>query len=807
MLVALALLTTGGASAATLELRLLSPEGSPISGIAVAALPEDRPGAQQALIDCGASGVDGRAICVGLPVGRSTLRLTTPRGSDFVTVGEIWAPSLKIVTVSSADETLRLDLPIPRADQVTIEIQCDKCGAPWALEMQEEGSQTRQVVRRWFGDRPKVPLTQGRWHLTVTSPQGHLLNRLEVDGVEVQGATAVIDVGNGGRGHLVSWQFFAPAKVSGKVHWDVGPDPPCVPRATLIAAGPAFTAALARGGVYSNVFEASISRFGDYSLTLPDGRWLLTCDGPKVASVTPQSVTLDLVVGGIESRDFEIVTKSLDKDPASLTVRVTDPGQAWVDRVVVELWKLGESPDDQQLIQRNESMGGRRAVVSFDDVAEGSYRVAAGSVRGGEVSQSLRVTRGDKRTVDLELPGGAALRATLQQPQARHPVNVELTIEASPPPAKPLLLDPALRAARDKRTPHFDATGKLEEVGLGDGTYRLSARVVDSTAPEYFVEIVQGETHSREPVSLTLGPHDSAEIVVRLVAASQLIGTLHCDRNGQVPRRVEVRTLASDAPPPAETAAPYELDSLAAATFYASVLTGDHLDELRIGPLDAQKTFVVLRPVGFSRWTWVSQTEDPTRASPVWLQPDTDYQLGPITLDCAPSLKLLPRVLSGQPLPDLSHLRALVETRRLPHLGFDTPPGDWFELIVETHPDFARVRGLPVGRSELRARFTHPFFVPAEATLDPAALTRQASLGNEATLALSIGAIGGAVSVKSEHAALRITSIDGSVHSSTGENLPAGRYVVQACADDACTKPGQTWKDVVVRAGEWVELP
>lgn len=792
--------------AATLELRLLSPEGSAVSGIGVVAIPgTSRWGTS---IDCGVSGADGRAVCAGLPVGRASLRLTIPRGSDFITINNQSLDSLIAVTVTSADETVRLDIPLPRADQVSLELECYQCGANWQLLLEEEGTQSRQVLSpSFYQQRPKLPLTQGRWHLTMTSPQGHLLQRLEVDGNQVPGATAVLDVGDGGREHVVSWQFFAPAHVSGTVHWDIGPDPPCAPTAALITAGPALTAALARGGSYASTYQSTVNRQGDYSLTLPDGRWQLQCASKTVASVTPDPAVVDLVVGDRKTVDFNAVVKPLEEDPARLTVHVSGPKQHAYERVVVELWKVSESPGVELLVKRTDTFSGSRAGVSFSNLAEGSYRVAAGSAHTGEASTSLRLTRGDEQSVDLTLPSGALLRGTLQLPDKTKPIAVELSVEAEPPPANPLVTDPKLRLARDKRTLRFDATGKLEEPGLSDGTYRVSARILDATASLYFVELVRGEQHSRDPLSLTISNGVTVEIGVRLNAAAQMLGALHCEGGAGVPRRVEVRTVAAGTAPPAETAAPYEIDALEAVTAYESVLTGDHLDVLRIGPVEPQKRFVALRPIGFSRWTWVVQTEDPTRASPVWLQIDADNQLGPITLDCAASLKLLPHVASGQSLPDISDLRATVEARRLPRPGFDEPPGEWRELRLDRHADFVRVRGLPQGRFELRARLSHRLFVPALATLDTAALTRLATAGGEAPLELSIGAIGGTVLVKTEYATLRVSSADGSVQSATGENLPAGSYTVETCADEACKRLLQTWKDVAVTAGATVELP
>ena len=132
---------------------------------------------------------------------------------------------------------------------------------------------------------------------------------------------------------------------------------------------------------------------------------------------------------------------------------------------------------------------------------------------------------------------------------------------------------------------------------------------------------------------------------------------------------------------------------------------------------------------------------------------------------------------------------------------------------VEATAGSIRLRGLPEGRSQLDLVLDHPFFLPG--TARPAADDAHLDLarGTERELALSVAAIGGAITLDGAPAA-RITDPSGASRVMAADprgrvlaaHLPEGDYRVDACGDAVCTTIRRSWPGVPVRRAAFTAL-
>lgn len=178
-------------------------------------------------------------------------------------------------------------------------------------------------------------------------------------------------------------------------------------------------------------------------------------------------------------------------------------------------------------------------------------------------------------------------------------------------------------------------------------------------------------------------------------------------------------------------------------------------------------------------------------------------ELGIVSVDCLPSLKLLFATPRSESIPDLQAVAVtLAEVRTVPRPGIDEPVGAWHSASPELHAEFVRLKGLPIVRSVVRAQLRHRFFIPNLISIEERSQVRTLALGAEDLVQVGVPELGGAIGLPAGVAALRLSMPDGSTSVVDGNSLMAGVYQVEACADVACDELIDRWNDVVVEPGK-----
>jgi hypothetical protein len=791
----------GGAHAATIELRFVSPNGSGIAGIR-SWLRAQAPQRAQHL--CDESDPQGRAACPPVEPGEYTIVFSLPKQShlaDPVEAGLV--PELNFA-VTATDQVLRFEIPIPRADVL---YTTTNLGAPLSLTAVEEATGNRRESRIDSGGSA-VSFSPGRWQLTLRLENGYLIESIELDGRSITTMPFPLEVFDLGSRRTLNLTLVEACRIAGTLSWLGADHPPGVIVATLIEPGPLMARSMALGFPAEARYEARPDTKGRYMLILPDGRWRLSVEGSNLATIEPEEIVLGLAAGDRVQADFRVTVETKDDaDAGSLRVELVPPEGLQPQFVRGELRRANEGDQPGEVVRESEGMERRiRPVLSFGSIPSGRYIVVAGALNAAEVaSEPIEIEQGD--TLERQLPVAAAgvINARISPAPNQRLVAIELLLELIAPlrPDDPRLVDPAFRAAKDRRRGRFDLAGKLRFEGVTAGRYRLSARFVDPSRVDTKLHLRVGELSAFDRMELDLAGTGSIELTLELVPAARVSGVVKCLDGESLPRRVDLRLIAESIDPPAETAEPYSFDSIPFKAKDDAVLVGPDLNELAAGPFEPEGAYVALRPHGFARWTWAFGTEDPSRAAVVEFVENKAAELGSVNIDCRPSVKLLFATPHNETIPDLQDLAViLAEVRTVPRPGIDEPFGAWHPASPEIHAEFVRLKGLPIGRSVVRAQLRHRFFIPNLISIEERSQARTLALGAEDLVQVGVPELGGAIKLPVGVAALRLSMPGGSTSVVDGNSLMAGVYQVEACADVACDEVIDRWNDVVVEPGK-----
>ncbi len=119
--------------------------------------------------------------------------------------------------------------------------------------------------------------------------------------------------------------------------------------------------------------------------------------------------------------------------------------------------------------------------------------------------------------------------------------------------------------------------------------------------------------------------------------------------------------------------------------------------------------------------------------------------------------------------------------------------GESIPVRIESHGAGYVVRGAPEGEVEVRVRATHPFLIPGEVPVGP--VRRALERGKIVSFDLPFEGVGGALEVRADGVAVRVTGEDGTARVAPVEEgvaffggLAPGEWRVERCEEGGCER-------------------
>jgi hypothetical protein len=364
-------------------------------------------------------------------------------------------------------------------------------------------------------------------------------------------------------------------------------------------------------------------------------------------------------------------------------------------------------------------------------------------------------------------------------------VRLRLEREGEPPPM--LIADPAVVEAKQQRWAVSDTSGHVWISGLYPGRYRASAEPAWSEAASRSVQLRQlGGGPYRDVIEIELRDQQ-VELELREVPAARLTGHLLCDDGGPLPELLSVEVVRAcgleQRQDPAGLLAQSELSRRVP-------LTGRLQDSFEVGPLPLGVWLAALRPAGFQRWTWARGTEDPKLAWRILVESPDVLDLGTVELKCGPLVVVRPRVLNGDPLPDLRD--ATVKARW--HMVDPEGDGESGGFDVLHREEVIELYGAPPGETRLEVSLSHPHFLPGASV--ELKVTEPLVRGGLTILKPELAATGASMEVQATGGVVRLEpaeegreprSCEVIENACVMENLVPGGYGLKLCEDPACS--------------------
>jgi hypothetical protein len=790
------------------------------------------------------------AVYVSIPRGRGYLGFTIP-GIPSPPWGDPQVPATRL-TISTEEERVSLDVTVQRGDTVSCRLFVDRDSKPsGTVYMEEVATKVRYetTIRNGEGERLLPP---GRWRVWMEPRAGQLLTSFEVDHEPIlEGASAVIETKGEARRFDVDWSYAVPCVVTGRLAWDVGDGPPGTVVAHLVRAGGWLESVQRRGGTITDRIPGAYDK-GFYSMSLLDGSWRLTVEGPRVLSSEPDHADLQLAPGDEARADFFVKARAEDgADRSMLMVKVVSPDGTQLSEAHVAVWRIGGDErggggendggggsdgkgSSREPLMRAETNGDYYPVAKLIGLPAGSYRIVAGHAayrEGHVVFENFRGKQGDPQLATVTLRKGAEITATAKDENGAPARGIQLRAVRTSLPPPDELGDVEMQKTRALRSAVSDETGRMKIGGLDAGDYRLEAALTEQRKGTHFVRFEKAAAPG-DPLETSLAEDEKVEIGLRLVPAASLSAKLACTDRGAFPEKIAVRVLPAPLDASAEDPGPRREGVFARDDL---VLTGREKDTLFAGPLTPGSFALALRPEAYDRWTFARGTEDPDRAVPAILDAGATDDLGVIELDCGPTVRVEPEIASQEPVPDLrdASLEAVVRpaaespdpkpaaprTSAMPESSktgkadrtAPTPPRQ------EAHRGFIRLRGVPEGSVDVELTIRHPYFVPGTIVVKKSGLALER--GRETPARVEVVRIGGAVqfdpalgaafarltpAVTGDSAARPIAELLALDDKARAIGVVPGRYRVELVADAAGARTLATWQEVVVEAGKTV---
>lgn len=471
-----------------------------------------------------------------------------------------------------------------------------------------------------------------------------------------------------------------------------------------------------------------------YESWLPPGAWRVAVEGERVVKSDPPFVDVVVATGSTVRTDFRVETAE-DGRGAVVHVDVLSPdGKLLLDARVVARLVDGEAVVSEAEAPRFPT----RPHVLSGLRAETVYRIEASHPEFLPESASATAAipgEGKPKSVAIRLRPGASVLAT--------------ALGSDDVPR------PGVRVEVGERAGTTDASGRTRIGGLASGTYPLRASPPDGAAEVVTDEIV-------EEVEVVEG--GTEEIEIRLRPAVRLTGSLRCTGTWPAPRRAAMHVYGDE----------------------EVVLSSDREDFERfsLGPLRPGAYRLAIEPEGVAYRSWASgalRADDGVR---IQVDEPGVVDLGAVEVECGPLLSFGTRGIDLAGL-DWTAGRLEVEAR--------TAAGESVPVRVEPHGTGFAVRGAPDGEVEVRARATHPFLIPGEVSTGP--VRRALERGRIASFDLPFEGLGGALEVRTDGIAIRVTAKEGGTRVAPVEEgvaffggLAPGVWRVERCEDRECER-------------------
>jgi len=791
--------------AADVRLQVVDHEGSPISGRRVRLEPAD----PTSIFSQGRSrhaawkllGSDGRVAFEGVSPGSYKVTIDL-RGTHWISLDANPLRPPPVFTISPDDGDLQLEVEVFQGVPVHLfldlrvnvrgfqaRVRHPATGAEMILPLHGDGQETTHLLPR------------GIWEVDVIPIQGFLLVGVLVNRQAWLGTTVVLDLVTEDVPSDLVFSFSAQVEIEGTVT-AINRQPAAVElRATMLEAGPWYAAALARGGWIMSQLHTSLDQNDRYHLYLPEGRWRVEPVGKRLLLSTPENMERLLAPGDVLRADFAVEIEPADQRSTALRAEVELQDRLKAEGALGAVFDEGASPGQGKPWWLGQVQGG---LLEAYGLPAGRYQVVAGHV--DTLEERIVVEHDPERVAEklpeLVLPSGAAVKMVARSLAGKRLEGIQLLIERLDGLPDLLLKESGFLAAKKGRTITSDLAGGGRATGFYGGLHRFEARGGGEQRTTGIVE-VRAQGRPWQPfLEIGLKETEEMEIEVRERPAARLEASLDCSDEWNLPETVSVLLLDSWTLNNEEPLLALE----------GHVLAGRRHDKLVIGPLDAGRYVLGLRPESFERWTWAYGATKPEEAEAVVVETGARdarqaIDLGPVLVECGPAVDLLPRVTTGAPFPPLRDIRMFARS-----VSQATEEG-LMALEIKQRKKRFEVRAMPRGEQILEIHFEHPWFLPTPKLVWEIPIELERGMYHE--VEIEVEALGGAIDLRgldvlANGADAAVRAVGGEFFSETVKvrdgrallpSLVPGVWRVELCAAADCAVP-VTLQEVEVQMGQ-----
>ena len=210
----------------------------------------------------------------------------------------------------------------------------------------------------------------------------------------------------------------------------------------------------------------------------------------------------------------------------------------------------------------------------------------------------------------------------------------------------------------------------------------------------------------------------------------------------------------------------------------------EEFERFALGPLRPGAYRLAIEPEGVEYRSWASGALREDDGVRIQVDEPGVVDLGAVEVECGPLPSFGTRGIDLAGI-DWTAGRLEIEVR--------SAAGESVPVRVERHGTGFVARGVPDGEVEVRARATHPFLIPGKVSIGP--VRRVLERGRIASFDLPFEGLGGALEVRADGIAVRVTAEDGTTRVAPVEEgiaffggLAPGVWRVERCEDRECAR-------------------
>ena len=785
--------------AATVDLRIFTSSGSPVTGRHAGLLPlgsgnssRFQRGRSPSL--WGQLDSSGQIRFDNVSPGSYRIHIDL-RGTRWIAPGAHPLRPEPIFTVTENDALLPLEVEVFEGVPVNLYLDLPVSISGFQARFVHPASGQQMLVPLYGDGRETVRVVpRGVWEVEVLPVEGFLLVGLWVNREPLAGTTAYLDLITDDLPPDLLFTFTAPVEIEGAV-LALGTQRPSVQiQATLTEPGPWYEAAVARGVNIPDRIQIGLDDRDRYHAHLPPGRWRVEPVGENLVSSTPENVERTLASGDVLQADFTVEEEPGEESDA-LRVLVL------AEHIESEEGTAGVVLEEGFSVWRGPAQG---SLLVVPELAAGNYTAVAGhpETLEGRTTVSYDPDQRPERLPQIQLPAGGRIEVLGTDENGRRAAGLELSVERLDELPELTVQAPAFVDAKRGRILTTDMVGRGQATGFYAGLHRLTGHGSGERRASSIVEVRLLGERWQEALEIELDERVPLRVEIRERPAARITASLDCADAWRLPETTAVRLLDG-----------WSLDPTAPIITHETFsLTGRNLDRLVLGPLEAGTYVLGLRPEGFDRWTWVYGAANPTKAEGLLIEPGHQanrraFDLGAVTFECGPAVDLLPRVRTGHPFPPWREIR--MTARSVSQVDEEKGLRD---LDLVRRPRRLLVRDLNRGEQTLEITLEHPHFLPSHELLWelPMALER----GMHREVDLVVDDLGGAIELRDAPAGTtaQVFREHHTVYSVPTRNdrllLPSllpGSWQLELCAEETCVDPLDMGA-VEVRRGETTVL-